>query len=155
MVAKGTATYEGRTGTVVTFLNITERKKAEDALRKSEEALRQAHEQLEQRVIDRTAELAQTNRMLREQIAERARADAKLQESEMRFREMAENVNAVVWVRDAETGKILYISPAYESIWGRTCQGMYDSTASFLDGVFPEDLPINQSIFHQHRNRYR
>ena len=46
----------------------TLRKQAVVALRRSEEALRQSHEQLEQRVIDRTAELAHMNRMLREQI---------------------------------------------------------------------------------------
>lgn len=120
----------------------TQRKQAVDALRRSEEALRQSHEQLEQRVIDRTAELAHMNRMLREQIAERTGADAKLQENEMRFREMAENVNAVVWVRDTESDKILYISPVYESIWGRSCQSMYDSASSFLEAVLPEDLPV-------------
>lgn len=134
--------HPGRTGTVVTFLNITLRKQAEDALRRSDELLRQAHEQLELRVIQRTAELAQTNAMLREQIAERTRADLKLRESEERFREMADNIGEVVWVQDSATGKILYISPAYESIWGRSCQSMYDSAASFLDAVLPDDLPI-------------
>ena len=152
--------HPGRMGTVVTFLNITQRKHAEDALRLSEEALRQAHEQLEQRVIERTAELAETNRMLREQIAQRTRADAKLHESEMRFREMAENIGEVVWVRDAGTDKILYISPAYASIWGRSCQSMYDSATSFLDAVVPEDMPIvmeclRRQMFEPHDSIYR
>lgn len=152
--------HPGRKGTVVTFLNITQRKQAEDALRRSEDELRQAHEQLEHRVIERTAELAETNRMLREQIAKRTRADAKFHESEMRFREMAENIGEVVWVRDANTDKILYISPVYESIWGRSCQSMYDSATSFLEAVVPEDMPIvmeclRRQMFEPHDSVYR
>jgi PAS domain S-box-containing protein len=131
--------HRGRTGAVVTFLNITQRKRAEDALRRSDEALRQAHEQLEQRVIERTGELARINQMLRDQIAERNRAGAALRESEERFRQMAENVGEVVWILDAETRKVLYISPAYEAIWGRSCQSMYEAGDSFLEAVVPED----------------
>jgi PAS domain S-box-containing protein len=132
----------GRMATIVTFLNITQRKQAEDALRRSEEALRLAHEKLELRVIERTADLARINQMLREQIAERGRADAKRQESEDRFRQMAENIGEAVWIVDADTRQVLYISPAYEAIWGRSCRSMYESGRSFLDAVVPEDLAI-------------
>ena len=43
-----------------------------------------------------------------------------LRESEARFRELAENINAVLWTVDAETHHVLYLSPAYSRIWGQT-----------------------------------
>jgi PAS domain S-box-containing protein len=51
--------------------NITERKMAE-------QALQQAYDELEQRVEERTAELAETNYALEEEVAERARAEVEL-----------------------------------------------------------------------------
>ena len=48
----------------------------------------------------------------------------------------------MVWIVDAATGRVLYISPAYESIWGRSCQSVYENGRSFLDAVIPEDMPI-------------
>ena len=42
-----------------------------------------------------------------------------LRESEARFRELAENINEVLWTVDAETGRVLYMSPAYTRIWGQ------------------------------------
>ena len=80
--------------------------------------------------------------MLREQIAERNRADAKLRESEERFREMAENIGEVIWVVDAIAHRVLYVSPAYESLWGRSSQRLYDDAGTFLEAVYPADLPI-------------
>ena len=55
-------------GILGTYEDITERKAAE-------EALQQAHIKLEQRVQERTAELSQTNLLLRQQILERERAE--------------------------------------------------------------------------------
>ena len=43
-----------------------------------------------------------------------------LRESEARFRELAENINEVLWTVDAETHRVLYLSPAYSRIWGHT-----------------------------------
>lgn len=48
------------------------------ARKRAEVALRQAHDELDQRVRDRTAELAQTNDTLRAEIAERKRAEKEL-----------------------------------------------------------------------------
>lgn len=45
---------------------------------RAETALRQAHEELEQRVAERTAELAHANRLLQEEVAERRRTEQEL-----------------------------------------------------------------------------
>ncbi len=42
-----------------------------------------------------------------------------LRHSESRFRELAENINEVLWTVDAETRRVLYMSPAYARIWGQ------------------------------------
>jgi PAS domain S-box-containing protein len=147
--------HPGRSGALLTFLDITQRKRAEDALRRSEEALRQAHERLEQRVAARTAELAQMNQVLREQIAERNRADTALRESEERFRQMAEHVREVVWIVDADTRTMLYVSPTYEQIWGRSRQSLYNDSRSFLQSVLPEDVALAmESLEHQRYEPY-
>jgi PAS domain S-box-containing protein len=59
-------------------LEAAERRRAEDALRASEEVLRRSHQQLEQQVEARTRDLADTNRVLELQIADRERAEAAL-----------------------------------------------------------------------------
>ena len=73
-------------------------------------------------------------------ITERKRAQANLQESEERFRQLAENINEVFWMTDPGKKQMLYISPAYETIWGRTCESLYAQPQSWLDSVHPDDL---------------
>jgi len=48
-----------------------------------------------------------------------------LTDSEKRFRQLAENIRDVFFLLDAESNRILYISPAYEAIWGRSCESLY------------------------------
>ena len=43
------------------------------------------------------------------------------------------------FIRSADNSEILYISPAYETIWGRSCQNLYDDPKSFVDAIVPED----------------
>jgi PAS domain S-box-containing protein len=72
-------------------------------------------------------------------ITDRLLAEKVLAESEERFRQLAENINEVFWMTDPQTTRLLYISPAYERVWGRTCQSLHDNPRSFLDAVHPED----------------
>lgn len=62
-----------------------------------------------------------------------------LVESEKTLRQVAETVREVFWIRDTRSRQILYINPAYEELWGRSCQSLYDQPESFLDSVHPED----------------
>ncbi|WP_019504957.1 GGDEF domain-containing phosphodiesterase [Pleurocapsa sp. PCC 7319] len=62
-----------------------------------------------------------------------------LTEREERFRQIAENVREVFFVISAKTDEILYISPTYEKVWGRTCQSLYEDPQSWLFAIHPED----------------
>jgi len=72
-------------------------------------------------------------------ISTRKAAQAALRESEERFRQLAENVRQAFWVADWTSGKTLYVSPAYEEIWGRRYAGFYQDSRAFLATVHPDD----------------
>ncbi|HET9708313.1 MAG TPA: PAS domain S-box protein, partial [Gemmatimonadales bacterium] len=72
-------------------------------------------------------------------ITERRRAEQALQAGEERFRQLAESIREVFWLTDPGKGEMVYISPAYEAIWGRTCQSLYDAPRAWLEAIHPED----------------
>ena len=72
-------------------------------------------------------------------ITERRETERALRESERRFRQMAENINEVFWLRTHD--EILYVNPAYERIWGRSIEALYERPKDFLEAIHPEDRP--------------
>jgi diguanylate cyclase (GGDEF)-like protein/PAS domain S-box-containing protein len=72
-------------------------------------------------------------------ISERKRITAGLRDSESRFRQMAENISDVFFLRDADGNRMLYISPAYEEIWGRSCESVYANQESWSEAIHPDD----------------
>jgi PAS domain S-box-containing protein len=103
---------EGRIeGALGVALDITDRKQAEATLR-------DAHDKLERRVAERTRELRAANRQLREDIEERKRIAAKLQESEARFRVLVEDSPIPVGITEPGEGKLLYVNPRLADFFG-------------------------------------
>jgi PAS domain S-box-containing protein len=102
--------------------------------------LEKAHNELENKVAERTVRLARTNEALKVEVAERRHAEERLVESEERFRQIAENIREVFWVCDSrDASKMLYVSPAYEDVWGQTCASLYAYPRSWIDSIHPED----------------
>ncbi|OGA66047.1 MAG: diguanylate cyclase [Betaproteobacteria bacterium RIFCSPLOWO2_12_FULL_67_28] len=66
-------------------------------------------------------------------------AEIRLRESEKRFRQMAENIRDVFFLVDADSHRILYISPAYAEIWGRSCESAYANPESWTEAIHPDD----------------
>ena len=62
-----------------------------------------------------------------------------LGESESRFRQLAETIREVFWLTDAKTHKVIYASPAFEQLWGRPVQRLYDDAMEWIEGIHPED----------------
>jgi len=74
-----------------------------------------------------------------ENITERKLAEGSLRESEEKFRQIAETVHEVFWITDSTMHQIIYVSPAYEKIWGRTCASLYATPRQWLEVIHPED----------------
>jgi two-component system, cell cycle sensor histidine kinase and response regulator CckA len=69
----------------------------------------------------------------------RTREEQRLRESEARFRQLADNIQEVFWMLDVDRKQIIYISPAYESIWGRSCEALLQNPTDWAEAVAPED----------------
>jgi len=80
-------------------------------------------------------------------ISDRKRTVEALRNSEGRFRQFAENVDAVIWMLPASANQVLYVSPSYEHIWGRSCASIYQNPMSWLEAVHPDDQAQIQSRF--------
>lgn len=63
----------------------------------------------------------------------------KLKESERIFLQLTQNISAVFWMTDPEKNTMIYVSPAYEEIWGRSCASLYAQPSQFLDAIHPLD----------------
>jgi len=72
-------------------------------------------------------------------ISERREAERLLQDSQERFRQLAEHIREVFWMTDPAKQRMLYISPGYEEIWGRSCESLYASPQSWLHAIHPDD----------------
>jgi diguanylate cyclase (GGDEF)-like protein/PAS domain S-box-containing protein len=55
------------------------------------------------------------------------------------FRQLAENITDAFWMSNPEKTKMLYVSPGYEAIWGRSCQSLYDNPRQWLDAIHEAD----------------
>lgn len=74
-------------------------------------------------------------------ITERKYAEAALAENQERFRQLAEHIREVFWINSADAQQVLYVSPAYQDIWGRSCESLYERPAAWVEAVHPEDRP--------------
>ena len=72
-------------------------------------------------------------------ITEHKKTENALKESEEKFRQIAENMGEVFWVIDPKTGEVIYVSPVYQWVWGRTCQSLYENHESWIEAIHPED----------------
>jgi PAS domain S-box-containing protein len=76
------------------------------------------------------------------QFIERKRAQEVLRQSEEQFRQLAENIREVFYIHIVDpprAPKVTYVSSAYEQIWGRPCQEVYEDPMGWIAGIHPED----------------
>ena len=72
-------------------------------------------------------------------ISARKQSEEALRFSEEKFRQLAENIREAFWIATPDLRQMIYISPGYEEIWGRSCASVYEQPLSWLDAIHPED----------------
>lgn len=94
-------------------------------------------------------------------ITERLEAERAVGESQERFRQLAEHIREVFWITDPAKNRVLYISPGYEEVWGRSCESLYAMPSSWMDAIHPDDRvrvrdsAMNRQISGAYSEEYR
>ena len=77
--------------------------------------------------------------------------EERVQESEERFRQVTNTIDEVFWMTDPRKDQMLFISQAYERIWGRTCKSVIDRPLSFIESIHPDDRDAVIAAFPQQK----
>ncbi|HWA87325.1 MAG TPA: ATP-binding protein, partial [Opitutus sp.] len=70
---------------------------------------------------------------------ERKATEAALHESDARFHQVVENVAEALWMFEPETKRVVYVSPRYAEIWGRTGPSVDDAPPGWHESIHPDD----------------
>ena len=71
---------------------------------------------------------------------------------ERMLRELESRLHVVFWMNDLYTHRFLYVSPSYDSIWGRSHQRLAQNPFDWLDAVFPPDRARAAAVYMGLRN---
>jgi len=79
------------------------------------------------------------NRKLQTEVRDLRRAKQDLSKSEERFRLLASHIDEAFWLVSPDERELYYVSPAFETIVGRSCDSLYADPASWIDALHPDD----------------
>lgn len=74
---------------------------------------------------------------------------ARLQEREQLFSTLLGSVNAVLWAFDWDAQRMIYVSPAYERIFGRSAALLLAGYEEWRNNIYPDDLDYAAESFAQ------
>ena len=60
-------------------------------------------------------------------------------QSEERFRQLAENIDQVFWMFDVDRQEPLYVSPAFEEVWGHNPASLYQVRGWLMESIHQDD----------------
>jgi PAS domain S-box-containing protein len=96
-------------------------------------------------------------------ITQQIQTERALRQNEELFFQLTDNINDVFWIRDYDTREILYVSPAYEPVFGRSCDSLYENRDDTLTPFHPmtrngcevwPSLPIQHGDFFNDQFRH-
>ncbi|MCI0536898.1 MAG: PAS domain-containing protein [Verrucomicrobiales bacterium] len=72
----------------------------------------------------------------------RQETEEALRNSELKFRQFAENIREVFWMTTPNMDEIIYVSPAYQRVWGRSTESLYERPLGWVEAILPEDRSV-------------
>ena len=109
---------------------------------------------LEKTVVQRTERL-------RHEVEEHQETTDMLSEAGQLFRQLTENITDAFWVTDPLKQEVEFISPAFERIWGKSCESLRRAPSQWMEGIHPEDRErvtrgiLNRQIRGDYDEEYR
>ncbi|MBE9137412.1 response regulator [Nodosilinea sp. LEGE 07088] len=94
----------------------------------------------------------------REMEQQQQAVEAALRESESRFRQLAEHIENVFWILEPSRQQFVYVSDAYETIWGRPCSEILRNPELWQAAIHPEDatrVAVKQAAGQSYDEEYR
>jgi diguanylate cyclase (GGDEF)-like protein/PAS domain S-box-containing protein len=120
----------------------------------AQEQIRQLNAQLEQRIQQRTDELATANQELQYEANERKQVVKLLQQSEEKLESILNSLEEVVWSADLATQNLLFLNPAAHQVYGRPVQELLDNPQLRLQTIHPQDRErVERSLQNTQQNR--
>jgi PAS domain S-box-containing protein len=72
-------------------------------------------------------------------ITEEKRAEAALKESNERFKQLVENINSLFFITSPQRNETVYLSPAYEKMFGKKSDDILANPDNWTENVHPDD----------------
>lgn len=82
-------------------------------------------------------------------ITDRQRGEAELREREKLFRQLTENIREVFLMTSPSMDSVLYVSSAFEEVWGRPRGELCERPRSWIDAILPSDRERWLAAYHQ------
>lgn len=82
-------------------------------------------------------------------------AEQALRESEERFRQLAEHMSEIFWLVEVQQDRFIYVSPAFEQVWGMTRHQIYSQRERWNEVIHPDDRDrVHLALPKQHAGTY-
>ena len=130
--------------TLFLVVSVIERRAAEKELLLVNRKLENMINELENIVEKRTRELLDSNRNLKQQVAEREKIQKELVASETKYRMLAENAFDVIFETGLD-GAVIYVSPNFADVFGR--QPSEPAPESFGQLIYDADRAAAKNMF--------
>ncbi|WP_231186480.1 bacterio-opsin activator domain-containing protein [Haladaptatus sp. DYF46] len=82
-------------------------------------------------------------------LTEREERRKRRRDGEARFRQIAEHIDSVLWMSDADLSTILYVNPAYEDVWGQSRESLYEDLETYIEVIHPDDRARAEQVLLQ------
>lgn len=83
--------------------------------------------------------LAETNQSLEDEVRERRRTEQALRASQERLAEISDHIRDVFWLYDVTSRQTIYVSRAFEDVWGIPAAEVLARPSLHMDSILPED----------------